>query len=184
MTIKYVVLHMGYVESNSATALILENQTGEELSKTEALKNLVSALFMKFLCDNEYYLFLGKFKDCCKETIESNHVAKFCISCGFNLQRKRIRKTEFINFISRLVSADADSWGEDIEGWHPWISITDMMKNATIEEVLEIRENGAEVVTEFLSPDLVPEKLRSTIESWETEHVRSNVVSVLEEIKG
>jgi uncharacterized protein (UPF0261 family) len=57
------------------------------------------------------------------------------------------------------------------------------MKNATVEEVLEIQESGAEVVTEFLSPDFVPEQYRSTVESWRNEYVRPNVVSLLTKVK-
>lgn len=183
MAIKYIVLHMGYVESSSATGLILENQTGEELSKTEALKNLASALFVKFLCDHEYDLSPRRYKTCCNKTVEADHDAKFCMTCGSSFQSKKMRKGQFISFVSQLVSTDADDWGEDINGWWPWVSVTDVMKNATVEEVLEIQESGAEVVTEFLSPDLIPEQYRSTVESWRNEYVRPNVVSLLTKVK-
>lgn len=186
MAIKYIVLSMGYVESGSVTSLILENQTGIEFETAkEALRNLASGVFKKYWYEYHQDLEPTKhlYKQCCKKTVLDNTQAKFCMECGKSFKPVLIIKDQFISFLSGLCTATADDWGgDDIPGWWPWVSVTTVMKNATVAEVLEISESGAEVVTEFLSPDDVPEQFRSTIESWKTKHVRPNVQLVLKEL--
>lgn len=175
MGIKYIALHMGYVESGSAATLLLENQTGTPFpTPKEALTHMAKGLFSKFLLDNCYVLEPRKhiYIQCCKNSLSQNSLATSCSVCGNQFDPKPITKSDFIYWVERLLYATADEWGgEDIPGWWPWITVLDVMKNATPDEVLCIPEAAAEVLTEFLQTEDVPEKYRSTIESWQNKPV-------------
>lgn len=181
MGIKYIVLYAGYVETRSAACLILKNQTGEHLTRREALGSLASGVFQKYLRE-EYDFIPRKYRLCCTNTTAKTPEAKFCTDCGMRFGSPPIKKEEFIRFFSQLCYARAEDWGaNDIPGWNPWnSSVVDMMKNATVDEIVLIEENGAEVVTEFLSTENIPEEHRSMVESWKSEYVRVSVQSFVE----
>lgn len=174
MGIKYAAMHMGYVESGSAATLLLENQTGTPFSTPkEALTHMAKGLFRKFLLDNSYTLEPRNhiYNRCCKNALTRNPSAKSCVDCGKRFDPEPITKEAFVRWVEQLLYTTADDWGgNDIPGWWPWITVLDVMKNATSDEVLVIPENGAEVVTEFLQPEDVPEQYQRDIESWKKEH--------------
>lgn len=173
MGIKYVAMHMGYVESGSAATLLLFNQTGTPFpTAKEALTHMAKGLFHKFLLDNSSTLEPRNhiYSRCCKNTLARNPPAKFCMDCSKRFDPEPITKETFVRWVEQLLYCTADDWGgEDIEGWWPWVTVLDMMKSATPEEVLCIPETGAEVVTEFLQLEDVPERYRRDLESWKKE---------------
>ena len=179
MAIKYVTLTTGYVESGSASILILENQTGIGFqTKREALRNLAAGVFQKYLWDHSIDVERTKNRRaCCEKTLECNSSAKFCMTCSTKFSIPEIMKQQFVDFLSEMCHATADDWGsDDIVGWSPWVGIHEVMRNATVSEVLAISELGAEVVAEFLSPDDVPEEFRSSVSSWPSQSGWSQTV--------
>ena len=161
MGIKYVVLHWGYAESGSSACTIFQNCTGLDMTPKQAVRSLASGVFRKYLFDHG--------------SLETDPDQK--------LDRCLVLKKQFINCFPGLCDADpGESGGEEIPGWSPWTNVLEVMNTATVPEVLLIGESGAEVVTEFLAPEDVPEKYRSIVESWSKLHIAPNVKSEVERV--
>lgn len=81
---------------------------------------------------------------------------------------------DFIDYLYDLVRSTADSWGNtEIENWWPWITIIELMNNATAKEVLCISENAAETLLSFLEPEDVPDSYRNVVTFWKNEYQTS-----------
>jgi hypothetical protein len=172
MGIKYIAVTMGYVETGSVAFLVFENQTGEQFADREsALKSLASALFQKYLLENEELSRTIKRSmfSCCERTLKLDTVAKYCSQCARWFQKTDISKEKYQIFISDMMSCCADSYGEDAPGWWPWVSILDVMRNATEDEVVSVPELGEVLLTHLITPDMVPEEFKENMQSWFSE---------------
>lgn len=172
MGIKYIAVTMGYVESGSVAFLVFENQTGEEFADNRAaLNSLAGALFQKYLYDYGDQIKPRKrsLLLCCEKTLQLDPVAKYCSRCARRFQDSQIAKDKYQNYINKLIGCTADEFGEELPGWWPWVSILDVMKNATVDEVLSVREMGETLFASLLTPDMVPEEYRENMQTWFSE---------------
>jgi hypothetical protein len=179
--IRYVALTMGYVESGTITSLLLENQTGCEIKDAKtALQHIAAGLFQKYLYDHEYSLEPTNYpRECCKTLLKKKRTPKFCGECGARLIAEAIDREDYESWIYELTGKCADSYGEDIHGWWPWVSVADVVDTQPGELVV-IHQNAEKLMVALLEPEMVHEKYMKTIKLWQEQ----NTFNVDKAIKG
>jgi hypothetical protein len=164
--LKYIVIHCGYAESNTTSALIYQceffGNPGYTSYKT-AITDLALDLYAKFydgylsVYENRYS---KQVKDCCRKVLTADKNAKFCSECGKQIADKQFDHEEFMDYIRGLHSSTCDSYGEAeyVAGRHLtwWPFGSGNFIGAPKEEVIYIAEY-AEVVLLSALFDAKPE---------------------------
>lgn len=166
MSIKYIGLSMGYVESSQMGHVIFRNQTGEDLGKIEAVKDLAKALFEHYLEEIRYKEKPFLFRECCKKTAEDT-TAHFCKKCGTDLRPVEMDFGAYEEYLRSLPTLTADESGEELDGWWQWVSLHEVIRDCKEEgDLLEISENGEIHLIQILDPALMTDDIREAWEAW------------------
>lgn len=165
--ISFVVLTMGYVESGRVSPLILHYNAGRPLtSPLKALHDIAVCLFDKYLYDTEYQRKVKLTNKCCVTSRASaGPDDTHCAKCGEKISGEAVDFDYFKDWIYDLPSQNADSWGEELNNWWPWDSVTDILKQPE-SPPFEIFENAEILLTSLLEPEDVGEEHRESLQAW------------------
>lgn len=142
MKINKVILHLGYVESNTSAVLIHQSETFFP-SKKKALESFAEYIWMLY---QEAYE-ISVVKECCAATLKKKDNARFCSICGRSTLESKPSSVQFIEYIGQLFYSDANDYPQpsytevDPDGWSPWNNDWKSMDKQVL-----IKEQGAQII--------------------------------------
>lgn len=125
--IKTLILHLGYVETESISGFIVTHEHG--FATEQAAVASLAAVFAADYIDDK--------SDCCVETLRRLHDANYCNSCGQDITMKSVGGglSEFmLDHVSNILRGSIDDVGnefyENMEraGWYQGYHLVNMKK--------------------------------------------------------
>jgi hypothetical protein len=162
MSIKLVIISLGYAESSTTAHLVFcSGAKKKPKNSLEAVHSLAEFLYQKYLIDTNFERDVVDTNRCCKKYIGSE---PFCPKCGTSLEKKNkpFDWEHWKEYLFALFHSDCDSYGaeDEVPNPHQWSTMyVDFAVNKN--QFVHLTTYGDEMISIALSeihPEFITDK--------------------------